>query len=275
MDSGGWNGGGDHPDRTVGGGPAAEGGADAGCEGGASDAGDRAGAGGPPAGRGGAGPGRARRLGALAPHRPARPHRTALRAAAARAHGGKAAAPAALPAPVRAPAAPRERPGGARGVQKNFAALAKAALPPAAQGKPIEVWFQDEARVGQQGTITRVWARRGSRPRAPRDRRHTWAWLFSGAHAVVLCDGAGWHQQGGRLVVPDNLTLLPLPPYAPELNAMENVWEYLRGNRLSHKVWDAYDAILDACCDAWNSLAEEPQRLTSITNRSWAKAVIE
>ena len=166
------------------------------------------------------------------------------------------------------------------------------------------------ARVGQQGTITRVWARRGPRPRAPRDRRHTWAWLFgaacpargvgaalvlpevnaeatglhlaeigrrvaSGAHAIVLCDGAGWHQQGGRLVVPDNLTLLPLPPYAPELNAMENVWEYLRGNRLSHKVWDAYDAILDACCDAWNSLAEEPQRLTSITNRSWAKAVIE
>ena len=195
-------------------------------------------------------------------------------------------------------------------LEKNFTALAKAALPPAAQGKPIEVWFQDEARVGQQGTITRVWARRGSRPRAPRARRHTWAWLFgaacpargvgaalvlpevnaeatglhlaeigrrvaSGAHAIVLCDGAGWHQQGGRLVVPDNLTLLPLPPYAPELNAMENVWEYLRGNRLSHKVWDAYDAILDACCDAWNSLAEEPQRLTSITNRSWAKAVIE
>ena len=99
--------------------------------------------------------------------------------------------------------------------------------------------------------------------------------VASGAHAIVLCDGAGWHQQGGRLVVPDNLTLLPLPPYAPELNAMENVWEYLRGNRLSHKVWDAYDAILDACCDAWNSPAEEPQRLTSITNRSWAKAVIE
>ena len=96
-----------------------------------------------------------------------------------------------------------------------------------------------------------------------------------GAHAIVLCDGAGWHQQGGRSAVPDNLTLLPLPPYAPELNAMENVWEYLRGNRLSHKVRDAHDAILDACCHAWNSLAEEPQRLTSITNRSWAKAVIE
>jgi DDE superfamily endonuclease len=188
--------------------------------------------------------------------------------------------------------------------------LLKAALPPGAQGKPIEVWFQDEARVGQQGTITRVWAKRGTRPRAPRDRRYTWAWLFGaacpargvgaalvlpdvnaeatglhlaeigrriapGAHAVVLFDGAGWHRQGGRLVVPGNLTLLPLPPYAPELNSMENVWEYLRGNWLSHKVWDTYDAILDACCDAWNRFAQQPERLTSITNRSWANAAID
>jgi putative transposase len=99
--------------------------------------------------------------------------------------------------------------------------------------------------------------------------------VASGAHAIVLCNGAGWHQQGGRLVVPGNLALLPLPPCAPELHAMENAWEHLRGNRLSHKVCDAYHAILDACCDAWNSLAEEPQRLASSTNRSWAKAVIE
>ena len=97
--------------------------------------------------------------------------------------------------------------------------------------------------------------------------------VASGAHAIVLCDGAGWHQQGGRLVVPGNPTLLPLPPYAPELNAMENVREYLRGNWLSHKGWDAYDAILDACCDAWNQLAQQPERLTSITSRPWAQAV--
>ena len=56
---------------------------------------------------------------------------------------------------------------------------------------------------------------------------------------------------------------------------MENVWEYLRGNWLSHKVWNTYDAILDACCDAWNTLTRTPERLTSITSRSWATAVIE
>lgn len=59
-----------------------------------------------------------------------------------------------------------------------------------------------------------------------------------GAHAVLVCDGAGWHQRGERLTVPDNITLLSLPPYSPELNPMENVWDYLRGNKLSHMVWD-------------------------------------
>src|SRR3954467_13410716 len=68
--------------------------------------------------------------------------------------------------------------GGAGGVQKGFAELVAGALPEHARGKPVEVWFRDEARVGQQGTLTRVWARRGTRPRAPRDRRHAWAYLF-------------------------------------------------------------------------------------------------
>ena len=62
-----------------------------------------------------------------------------------------------------------------------------------------------------------------------------------GAHAVLLCDGAGWHQTGGRLDVPANISLLPIPPYTPELNPMENVWDYLRGNILSHTVWDSYE----------------------------------
>jgi hypothetical protein len=90
------------------------------------------------------------------------------------------------------------------------------------------------------------------------------------AHAVVVLDGADWHQQGGRLKVPLNITLLPLPPYAPELNAAENVWEYLRANRLSHKVWDSHDAILDACSTAWNDLAASPELIQSLAHRDWA-----
>jgi hypothetical protein len=192
-----------------------------------------------------------------------------------------------------------------------------------AAGKPVEVWFMDEARVGQQGTLTRVWARlaegsvrrsrmewqdegrRGSRPRAPRDRRHTWAWLFGavcparqtgaavimpevnadamnehlaeisrsvsvGAIAVLVLDGAGWHSSP-RLEVPDTIVLLPLPPYAPELNPMENIWAFLRANFLSHRVWNSYPEILHACRDAWNMLMQMPERIASIATRSWAQ----
>ena len=91
-----------------------------------------------------------------------------------------------------------------------------------------------------------------------------------GAHAVVLCDGAGWHQPGQRPEVPDNITLLPLPPYPPELNPMENVWDYLRGNKLSKQVWTSYEAILAACKDAWLFLMADAERIDSIAHRPWA-----
>ena len=67
------------------------------------------------------------------------------------------------------------------------------------------------------------------------------------------------------------LVLLPLPAYAPELNPMENVWEYLRGNKLSAGVWDDYDAILETCVDAWNWLIADPERIRSIGMREWMK----
>lgn len=92
----------------------------------------------------------------------------------------------------------------------------------------------------------------------------------AGAHAVLVCDGAGWHQTGQRLTVPDNVTLLRLPPYSPELNPIENVWEYLRSNKLSRRVWESYEDIVQACCDAWNWLIADTLRVSSITIRTWA-----
>ena len=141
----------------------------------------------------------------------------------------------------------------------------------------------------------------------PRDRRFEWAYLFGaicpergtgaaiimpevnvavmdehlaeisrrvsvGAIALLVLDGAGWHSSP-RVKVPANIVLLPLPPYAPELNPMENVWEFMRGNFLSHRVWDGYDAILEACCDAWNKLMQMTERIASLTRRTWAKSV--
>jgi transposase len=91
------------------------------------------------------------------------------------------------------------------------------------------------------------------------------------AHCVLICDGAGWHQSGERLAVPSNVTLLRLPPYAPELNPIENVWEYLRGNYLGHIVWDTYEQIVEACCSAWNAFIQDIETVTSVTKRPWAK----
>ena len=148
-----------------------------------------------------------------------------------------------------------------------------------------------------------MWAERGSRPRAPRDQRYDWAYLFGavcpardagaalvlpaadgeamnlhlaeisrnvtpGSHAVVLLDGAG------KLELPENISLLKLPAYSPELNPVENVWEYLRQNRLSNRVFESYDAIVDACCDAWNALTAEPGRIRSIATRPWASVTV-
>ncbi len=97
------------------------------------------------------------------------------------------------------------------------------------------------------------------------------AMVAPGAHAVLVCDGAGWHQSGVRLHVPDNITLLRLPPYAPELNPMENVWAYLRANKLCNLVWDTYDDIVRACAEAWHFLVQDPQRILTIGNRNWAR----
>lgn len=189
--------------------------------------------------------------------------------------------------------------------KKDFANLLKKQLLSTAANMPIEIWFQDEARVGQKGTHAYVWAPIGSRPPMVRDNRHDSAYLFGaicpargvgaaiimpaanadamnehlkeistqvspGAHAALVCDGAGWHALGDKLQVPDNITLIPLPPYAPELNPMENVWEYLRSNKLCSLVWDSYEAIVGACKRAWDFLVTDPDRIRSIGIRKWA-----
>ena len=90
-----------------------------------------------------------------------------------------------------------------------------------------------------------------------------------GAHAVVLLDQAGSHQSK-RLVIPDNITLVPLPAKAPELNPVENVWQFLRDNWLSNRIFTSYTDILDHCCAAWNRLTDQPWRIMSLGLREWA-----
>ena len=79
------------------------------------------------------------------------------------------------------------------------------------------------------------------------------ATVAPGAHAVLLVDQAGWHLSTG-LVVPPNITIMALPPKCPELNPVENVWQFLRDNWLSNRVFKSYDDLVDHCCVAWNKL---------------------
>lgn len=94
--------------------------------------------------------------------------------------------------------------------------------------------------------------------------------VAEGAHAAVLLDGAGYHRSA-RLKVPANITLIRLPRYAPELNSAENIWEYLRKNKLSNIVFKSYDDIVDTACAAWRFFADNTQTVTSITQRDWTK----
>ena len=89
------------------------------------------------------------------------------------------------------------------------------------------------------------------------------------AHALIVLDQAAWHTTE-KLPLPGNLSLLPLPPKSPELNPVENVWQFLRQNTLSNRIFDGYEAIVTAACDAWNSLIADPERIISIGTRSWA-----
>ncbi len=90
-----------------------------------------------------------------------------------------------------------------------------------------------------------------------------------GAHAILLLDQAGRHTSD-KLDVPANITLMPLPPKPPELNPVENIWQFIRANWLSNRVFSSYDDIVDHCCYAWNKLVDQPWAIMSIGLRDWA-----
>jgi transposase len=152
--------------------------------------------------------------------------------------------------------------------------------------------------------VTRRWAARGTRPFALKDQRTASAYIFGaicpalgkatglvlpfcnteamelhlqeialavqpGAHAVLFADQAGWHVTA-KLKLLENMTLVPLPSKSPELNPVENIWQYMRDNWLSNRIFKSYDDIVDHCCFNWNKLVERPWLITSIGMRTWA-----
>ncbi len=155
----------------------------------------------------------------------------------------------------------------------------------------VRVMWMDEARIGQQGTLTNVWAPRGSRPAAVKQTRYEWAYLYAavepatgfssallaphvdtatmnaflkilsgeidaGDLVILLMDQAGWHK-AKALVVPENIVILYLPPYSPQLNPVENLWGYMRSHYLSNRAYDGYDHLVQAAGDAYRALTPE------------------
>jgi putative transposase len=155
--------------------------------------------------------------------------------------------------------------------------------------------------------VCRVWWKRGERPPGLCDKRFTFAYIFAAVepgtdnafalvlpsvgteamqvflddfaktigpdeHVVMVLDQAGWHG-AVALQVPDCITFVPLPPYSPELNPVEWVWEYMKERFLSLRLLNDYDAIADAVCKAWNRLLAETGRITSLCSHPWIMEV--
>ena len=167
----------------------------------------------------------------------------------------------------------------------------------------VDIWLQDEARFGQQNTTTKLWATKGTRPRAIKQQQFEYAYLFGsvcpsrgigeaivvpwvnkdamgqhlkqisnvtekGRHAVVLMDGAGWHTED---VIRDfaNVSIIKLPPYSPELNAIEQVWSWMRQRYLANQAFQNYEEIVDKVCNAWNHFLESRGRVRKMCSRNW------
>jgi transposase len=172
------------------------------------------------------------------------------------------------------------------------------------EAKSVEVWCQDETRIGQKSAVARRWAKRGSSPTAVVQGGFKSAWLYGafcaerdigvaiiietvsveamnthlaeiskavlpGNHALLQVDGAGWHETANELVVPKNITLVTLPPYSPELNPPERVWQFLKGGPLAHRLYDSVEDIINKVCSVWNQFTSEPGRIRSLCSYPW------
>lgn len=173
-------------------------------------------------------------------------------------------------------------------------------------GKRLRVFFQDEARFGQQGSITRVWAPTGSRPRAVRQTEYDYLWVIGAVcpetgqaegllspqlntgvinifleqfsrtlakdeHAVMVWDGAGFHR-AKQLKVPANVTLVALPPYSPELNPIENLWHFLKSHHWSNRAYEDFEHLIQAAELAWNNVCLNIQTIKTVCNAPYAKS---
>jgi transposase len=170
------------------------------------------------------------------------------------------------------------------------------------------LWFQDEARIGQQGTICRIWSDTGSCPRAIRQTNYQWTYLFGSVcpatgqchgwrmpyantwimnlylkdfakqlpkdvHALLVMDKAGWHNSK-ELEIPANISILLLPAYSPELNPAELIWRQLRQRKLSNRLYPTIDDLEAAVDEAWLWISNQQDELSNLCLFPWIESAL-
>ena len=192
-----------------------------------------------------------------------------------------------------------------KNILKKFKTEVSKKIPDHVTLDAVDVWYQDEARFGQQNSTTRLWAVRGTRPRAVKQQQFEYAYIFGavcpatgatealilpsinmegmrehlslisqrterGRHVVIIVDGAGFYQEYLADEF-ENITIIKLPPYSPELNPVEQVWQWLRQNELANQCFHGYEHIVNECSRAWNILISDVNRVKNICMRDWIK----
>jgi transposase len=171
-----------------------------------------------------------------------------------------------------------------------------------AQGENIKLMLQDEARFGRISDVRRCWAPKPLRPICQAMLTHEYTYVYgavdvcTGAmdslilphvntdcmqlflnevsarhpdeYIVMVIDGAGWHRSDG-LKAPANIYLLKLPPYAPELNPIEHVWDELREKFFHNRVFNSLDALEDHLTAALKTLKDDQNTVGSIVSWPW------
>jgi putative transposase len=172
--------------------------------------------------------------------------------------------------------------------------------------RPVRLWVADEMRYGLLPVTRRVWSLRGLRPVCPVQPRYQWAYVYGaaevggqaqaeflycptvnlecsqrflqqlaarepGATHVIIWDGAGFHPQDGAAGLPDNVRLLALPPYSPELNPIEGLWDQLK-DHLCNTVYASLRALEEAITGFLRPCWENPERVRDLIGRGWLLA---
>jgi putative transposase len=166
--------------------------------------------------------------------------------------------------------------------------------------------FEDEARFGRISDPRRCWAPPGVRPEVNTQFIREYEYAFAAVspqdgildtlvlptvnteamsvflaevsrrHAeefiVMVLDGAGWHK-ARRLVVPANMRLLSLPPWSPQLNPVEHVWDEVREKWFANRVFDSINAVEEQLISALKTLEEDATRVASLTGFDWIKSI--